>query len=744
MATGDLAWKLHRLKAMTLPEIPYRVIKAWKNQIRRHAAKSLRKVDQVPVHFSHAKYRPETFLSHLRDRGAPYFYIDVESRDGETCLGPGTLANADRVLNGRIDIGAIAFHGMPPDWHADPTTHATWPMLFQGDIQVRNRDDIGDVRVVWELNRMQWLFDVAVCYRYTGDDRYAERIEGIIDHWIEANPVDVGINWMSGMESAIRAQTWIWLAFLLCRCDRPRLSTILVHGIWSHLRHVEENLSQFSSANNHLIIEAATLFVAGLVFPEFEASTRWRRAAERIIAREVPRQLRPDGVSAEQSVHYHAFVLEALLMMTLLAEKNGISMDAVVESRIQGMVRFLTVMTDDKGRVPQIGDSDDGRVSPLSCEAESYYSYLLVLGRRFAEGAIPVAHTSTRARWVTGEDMTGSDRPSNPCTTPLVMTSFADSGYVVTRDTASSRVITFDAGPHGLERLCAHAHADALSVTLSVRGVDVLADPGTYIYNIRRQQRDEIRSTAAHSTVMVDGRSQSEPGGPFVWISKTDATLEHSGWGSWFTFAVGYHDGYTPIRHTRFVLVVHDMMIVGDRLHGDSPHGIEGAHSYRQAFTLGKDIRHRDIDGGWMLDHTTGPMATVLMSNWPGQSLAVNSLASSSRFSEVYSAQQLTGELEAEGEVRMVSLCHTDNCSPTLIERSEGALVLESGGSRSYVLSGQYRTAELHFEGDFLYLKRSPRGEIDKLFAHGCHVLSFGGQDMADLITGPHRQVTVN
>ena len=85
-----------------------------------------------------------------------------------------------------------------------------------------------------------------------------------------------------------------------------------------------------------------------------------------MVTKEVLRQVRPDGVSAEQSVHYHAFALEALLMMALLADRNEILLAPVVESRIRGMLRFLAVVTDDKGEVLAIGDSDDGRVSPLS------------------------------------------------------------------------------------------------------------------------------------------------------------------------------------------------------------------------------------------------------------------------------------------------------------------------------------------------------------------------------------------
>ena len=36
-----------------------------------------------------------------------------------------------------------------------------------------------------------------------------------------------------------------------------------------------------------------------------------------------------------------------------------------------------------------------------------------------------------------------------------------------------------DGGPHGYLAIAAHAHADALSIEVRSRGIDVLADPGT-------------------------------------------------------------------------------------------------------------------------------------------------------------------------------------------------------------------------------------------------------------------------
>ena len=103
-----------------------------------------------------------------------------------------------------------------------------------------------------------------------------------------------------------------------------------------------------------------------------------------------------------------------------------------------------------------------------------------------------------------------------------------------------------DGGPHGYLSIAAHAHADALSVEVRYAGIDILADPGTYCYHGEREWRSYFRSTIAHNTAELDGRSQSSERGPFMWARHAQAreveviddgdiarwTAEHSGYAS--------------------------------------------------------------------------------------------------------------------------------------------------------------------------------------------------------------------
>ena len=90
-------------------------------------------------------------------------------------------------------------------------------------------------------------------------------------------------------------------------------------------------------------------------------------------------------------------------------------------------------------------------------------------------------------------------------------------------------------------------------------GVDILADPGTYCYHGERAWRSYFRSTIAHNTVELGGRSQSSEGGPFMWVRHAHAreieVIDDGDIARW----TAEHDGYAsldpPALHRRSVLL---------------------------------------------------------------------------------------------------------------------------------------------------------------------------------------------
>jgi hypothetical protein len=146
-----------------------------------------------------------------------------------------------------------------------------------------------------------------------------------------------------------------------------------------------------------------------------------------------------------------------------------------------------------------------------------------------------------------------------------------------------------------------HGHADGLSLQLRIGGAPALIDPGTFGYGGEARWRSYFRSTAAHNTVTVDGRSQAKEAGPFLWATSYTCELLHLALEpERAAILVARHDGYEPfgVRHTRAVKIVPGFVFVLDRLEG------AGAHELCLRWHFAGAVRA--ADGAHVLD---GPAA---------------------------------------------------------------------------------------------------------------------------------------
>src|SRR5437867_3690414 len=147
-----------------------------------------------------------------------------------------------------------------------------------------------------------------------------------------------------------------------------------------------------------------------------------------------------------------------------------------------------------------------------------------------------------------------------PASTPSRL--FADGGYAVMRSDWGplGHQLILDAGPLGCGTSDGHGHADLLSIQVAAFGTPYLVDAGTYCYTTDREWRDFFRSTAAHSTVVVDGVGQAIPAGSFRWDGRPRARVRHWRSTTAFDLVDAEHDAYQrlpdPVLHRRRVIFV--------------------------------------------------------------------------------------------------------------------------------------------------------------------------------------------
>ena len=497
---------------------------------------------------------------------------------------------AEDLLRGRFDLlgyRQLRF-GDPPDWRLDPVSGQRTPLVHWSWLDPLDAARVGDSKVVWEVNRHQWLTQLGHAYRLTGDERYARAAARHVTDWMRANPPGLGINWASSLEVALRLIAWCWTLALVGQS--PSLATELgirmLAAIWVHARHVERHLSSYFSPNTHLTGEALGLFYAGVLFPELHRASSWRALATRILVAESRRQVLPDGVYFEQSTCYQRYSVEIYLHFLILARRNRLAVPPSVESQVQRMLDFLLAVRQPDGAMPRIGDADGGWLLPLvprgPDDTRGVFSTAAALFGRpdFAWAARGIAPETLWLLGPPGVTAFEALRPAPP--KGAVSSVFPDGGYVVMRSgfDAEAHHLIFDTGPLGCPVTGGHGHADLLALQCSAFGEPFLVDPGTGSYCANEEWRDFFRSTAAHSTALVDGEGQAIPAGPFGWHGRPRARLRRTVATEQVVLAEADHTAYgrlpDPVVHRRRVLFVGTRYwVVVDEFEGTGEHRVD-------------------------------------------------------------------------------------------------------------------------------------------------------------------------
>ena len=505
--------------------------------------------------------------ANLSWRASPWIHADARVNPAPI------LEAADRAIAGRFDVFALedVDLGSPPRWNRDPKTGIEAPLSFGKQLDYRDASQVGDCKYLWEPNRHLHLVTLAQAYALSGQPRYAEALREHLDSWFVACPFRMGANWSSALEAALRLINWSAAWHLVGGVGSPLFSgekgkafrERWLVSVYQHAEFGSGHLSLHSSANNHLVGEGAGLYMAGVTWPHWERAQAWRARGREILEREALLQNAPDGVNREQAVSYQQWELDLLLIPLLAARANGEDFSAPYLARIEAMLVYVASIMDAGGNMPMFGDADDGFVVRLDARGGfcRYRSLLATGAILFGRGDLKAkaARLDDKSRWLFGATADAAFDAVDTSTAILpIRREFPDGGYYVLGsdfETPAEVRIVADAGPLGYREIAAHGHADALSFTVSVSGLEFLVDPGTYAYHTDSQWREYFRGTAAHNTLRIDGLDQSQQGGHFMWLRKANAHATRWASDAHADTLEAWHDGYRaladPVTHRR-------------------------------------------------------------------------------------------------------------------------------------------------------------------------------------------------
>jgi len=518
---------------------------------------------------------------------------------GETAR---VVRDAARAIERRVDLlgSEEIFVGRPVEWLRDHKTGRTWPQAYAPRVDYAELDRDSDVKLPWELSRLQWLIPAGLAYRLDGDERYALTVREVIEEWIAANPFARTVNWAIAMEAALRIVSWTWFFHVFARSAawsdaafRRRFLDVL----YAHADFVERHLERSDVNGNHFTADATGLAFAGLFFGNRGRGRRWSTLGWSLLRAELPRQVTTDGVDFECSTAYHRLVTELFLFPALYRWRAGLTIEADVRERLLRMGEFAAAYSRPDGTTPLWGDADDGRVLPLGGQDVNDHRYLaeLVAMAFDAPGlAPPPAADRSEIFWLLG------DVPAPDVTPPgNVSKAFAKGGVYIMRTELDH--VFIDCGPVGTAGRGGHGHNDCLAFEAVLEGVPLVTDSGTFAYTSAPRWRNAFRATAAHNTPMIDDEELNRFVHPdYLWLLINDAVPRVVRWstGADRDTLEARHSGYerlpAPVTVSRTLVLdrTGHRLAVRDRFAGQGEHHVSDPIH----FTPGVDVGPAEAD----------------------------------------------------------------------------------------------------------------------------------------------------
>ncbi len=467
---------------------------------------------------------PSALVDHLHARDVQFFFTpaDLAKRrtqfarfdEGAEEAQDSPVTHARRLATGEFPLFQVHREklGLPPNWHRNALTGESAPAEEHwsriGDF------DHGDIKVIWDLSRFAFVFDLVRAYARTGDSEWAELFWTLVDDWRMCNHPNRGPNWKCGQEASLRVMAWCFglFAFLDSPASTPDRVAALVQTIGFSGRRIAANVQYaVRQRNNHGVSEAAGLWTIGLLFPELKGADQYRKQGQSLLGQLACELIYDDGSFAQHSWNYHRLMLHVYAWAMRLGEINGQPLGDETRQRVGRAGDLLGRMIDEStGGVPCYGQDDGSLALPLN--NGSYFDYRPAV-------QLTAAVASQQRRFDSGpwdEDLfwllgpSYETLPVNPHKQHDHLT--RDGGYVALRSPAGSlftRAATFRHRP---------AQADMLHVDVWWRGQNMAIDPGTFSYNAPTPWNNPLATAAYHNTVTVNGRDQMTRAGRFLWL----------------------------------------------------------------------------------------------------------------------------------------------------------------------------------------------------------------------------------
>lgn len=453
-----------------------------------------------------------SFQSGLRKKKFPakeswegtFFYPKKNNAETLTLYKDAIIAKADAILKGTFTYYHYHQFNLKsiPNWFYDPfsqkqlnpeTTKKHWTEIDEFDLNT------GDIKNLWEISRFDWLTDLGRAYAVTGNEKYLNQINLLLNDWSLYNPVNVGINWKCGQETSIRVMKLFYAAMLFGQLKT--ISGVLFDWVFSHLERIDGNIRYaVAQDNNHGTSESAGLYIGAcwLLSQHVVADRgtakqlkRFKKRGRRILENRLRKLILEDGTFSQKSVNYHRVVVDTISFVLFgIKEFNEPEFNSDILRKLEALGNWLFQMiSNEKGEVSVLGANDGAMFETLhSCDYRDYRPsvqlyFALLHGIRVWD--VPALDEVLWCRGIDPTRLKGNKKLT-------LETKVFDKEFVqiVWKDIVVRVIATRNNFRPG---------NDVLHVDLWYQGENILFDTGSYSYNAK--ESSFFKTITAHNTL---------------------------------------------------------------------------------------------------------------------------------------------------------------------------------------------------------------------------------------------------
>ncbi|AFQ48279.1 heparinase II/III family protein [Burkholderia cepacia] len=370
----------------------------------------------------------------------------------------------------------------------------TYPFSSYGHLEVSmpinwSLGDPGRHNLSWQLHSLPFLRDLACAFSETGEHRYIDCANSIVNDWLDGNtqaPFPSVFSW-NDHSTAFRLNSLAYyFAFLLKSKPLDRSVLELLSLIAE--RHMRVLLCDnfYERGTNHGLDQAYALYQASRIFSFLICSSEAHSVSLSRLEYELNKSFSSEHVHIENSPEYHCVIMNSTLQINSVVESmEGRSLLGDTKEFVRGALNYLSAIIRPDGLLPPLGDTE---VKPSRFKFDWLSGF---------PGFDQYKHAIN----------CGADGKADSACHKF----FPESGYAVLRGALDR--FSYADRPHLIFKcgFLSHYHRqdDDNHILVYAYGEEWLTDGGLYKHDHGDPQREHMRSHFAHSVIApVGARAQ--------------------------------------------------------------------------------------------------------------------------------------------------------------------------------------------------------------------------------------------